>query len=342
VALEAQIVIHSPRPELRLLAGDLDASRIVQDRDAWDAELLRRGGNLLQSWQWGEFRAMHGWQVERLAGSSAAGSWMAQVLFKRSGPVSVGFIPRGPSMKGDHELIVPRMLNEFDRVAAEYRATTLIIDPNHPWELPGTFKEHGFVKWMKPLTPQANWHALALPDDDLLAGMQARKRSRVRQAIREGCVIERPAMNDETIDRFYAVYADMCRRKSLTELTRDYVANMLTALKDRSEIWFVVGDGAIKAAALMLWFGNEVTYQIGATSTADRGQAAGTYLFYEALRSFRDRGFTHLDLGNIGPRGLRDFKTCFKGTEAIFPPSMERRYNPITSFLTRRLIEHRY
>jgi lipid II:glycine glycyltransferase (peptidoglycan interpeptide bridge formation enzyme) len=342
MAREAELLSPSSRPDLRIVGTGFDPKRVVETPAAWNEALERFNGNLQQSWEWGEFRRLQGWDVERLAGSSPAGEWMVQVLFRPAGPVSAALIPRGPSLLGDHELLVPLMMKEIDRVARKHRATTLIIDPNQRWELKGSFKQHGFVKWLNPVNPPRNWHALALPDEEILAGMQSRKRRRIGQAVREGCTIERRPINDDTIDRFHFVVADTAARKNIPCFSRSYVADMVNALRDRSEIWFVVADGEPQAVSIFAWFGKEVTYQLGATSTAERGPAAGTYIIYEALRYFRDRGFTHLDMGNIAPQGLRDFKTCFPGVEVNFPPSMERRYNAVTSFLTRRVMEHRY
>jgi lipid II:glycine glycyltransferase (peptidoglycan interpeptide bridge formation enzyme) len=295
---------------------------VVRSRQAWDDALNRFHGNLQQSWNWGEFRRAQGWEIERLAGSGSAGDWMVQVLFKPVGPISAAYIPRGPSLQGNHEQLVPEMMREIDRVARDHHATTLIIDPNQRWEISGRFKNHGFVLWREPIFPRHNWHASMLPDDEILSGMQTRKRRRVGQAVREGCVIERLEISDATIDRFHDVMAETAARNHIPCFPRSYVADLVDALRDQSEIWFVTADHEPQAVAIFTWFGPEVVYQIGATSTAKRGPAAGTYIIYEALRAFRDRGFDHLDMGNIAPKGLREFKTCFPGEEVIFPPSM--------------------
>ena len=60
---------------------------------AWDAALQELGGNLLQSWRWGVFKERQGWSVTRVRGTSAAGTWQAQILFKRRLGVSLACIP---------------------------------------------------------------------------------------------------------------------------------------------------------------------------------------------------------------------------------------------------------
>src|SRR5688572_12714354 len=83
----------------------------------WNNEILPHGGHVLQSWEWGAFKQRHGWQPERISVSTAAGEGHAQVLFRRKGPVSLGYIPRGPVIAGDAEQIWPDLLKEIDKAA---------------------------------------------------------------------------------------------------------------------------------------------------------------------------------------------------------------------------------
>src|SRR4051794_10228457 len=110
----------------------------------WDEQLRSLGGNLLQSWRWGAFKERQGWSVQRLAGEHRDGFWMAQILFKSAGPFSIAYIPCGPSMSGDHTAIFPLMMAEIDAACRRARAVTLIMEPNQPFQLSGTYRQHGF------------------------------------------------------------------------------------------------------------------------------------------------------------------------------------------------------
>src|SRR5215218_7946903 len=84
---------------------DIDPiSTAVRDRDSWNDALRKLGGQLLQTWQWGEFKADYGWRPERIAVGGNEPRAMAQVLYRHRGLISIGYIPRGPAVvPGDLE-----------------------------------------------------------------------------------------------------------------------------------------------------------------------------------------------------------------------------------------------
>ena len=174
----------------------------------WDEELLRLDGNLLQSWRWGSFKERQGWAVRRVAGASRDGSWMAQILFKVAGPFTIAYIPCGPTISGDHSAVFPKMMAEIDAACRRARAVTIIMEPNQHFQLPGTFRQHGFVQWMNPFQPRATISIPVTDDESMLAAMHHKTRYHVRLAGRQGIVAE-PRPVNRAIDRRFSQTA--CR-----------------------------------------------------------------------------------------------------------------------------------
>ncbi|HEY8446652.1 MAG TPA: peptidoglycan bridge formation glycyltransferase FemA/FemB family protein [Thermomicrobiales bacterium] len=323
-------VVRSAGPAITTLSG-------VE----WDRELERLGGNLLQSWRWGEFKQRQGWHVERIAGRGQDGAWMAQVLLKRFGPISIAYVPCGPTLEGDHQAIFPDLLAALDEVCRANGAVTLVMEPNQRFALPGTYKQHGLVKWMRPIQPRQTLQIPTLDDDALLAGMHHKKRYHVRLAIRQGITVKAVPADSEAISTFYDMYVQTTRRQGIACLHHAFFTDLAATFGQDATVFFAMADGAPAAAAFCLRFGPEATYLSAASAPERRGQAAGAYLIYEIVRYYRDRGCAQVDLGNVQPEGLRNFKTGFGGNISIFPAPMERRYRPVASWLVRRVVASR-
>lgn len=80
----------------------------------WDEAVLAGGGHFLQSWRWGEFKSRFGWELERVSVSSGSRVALAQLLFQQRGPVSVGYVPRGPVLPDDDPELTRALLHQID------------------------------------------------------------------------------------------------------------------------------------------------------------------------------------------------------------------------------------
>jgi lipid II:glycine glycyltransferase (peptidoglycan interpeptide bridge formation enzyme) len=106
-------------------------------------------------------------------------------------------------------------------------------------------------------------------------------------------------------------------------------------------------------------FGSEAIYMYGASSSEHRGHGAAFLLQFEAMRWAREAGCAKYDLWGIPMvdpttmtdtgttlagtkgddwRGLYRFKTGFGGEIVTYPPTLERRYSVLGSFVARRLL----
>jgi lipid II:glycine glycyltransferase (peptidoglycan interpeptide bridge formation enzyme) len=306
---------------------------------AWDAALQELGGNLLQSWRWGAFKELQGWTVARLHGCSAAGKWQAQVLFKRMAAVSLAYIPCGPTMSGNHAAIFPEMMKEIDAACREMRAISLIMEPNQRFELEGTFKQHGFVRWMEPIQPRETMSVPIHDDETMLARMHHKTRYHVRLAQRHGVVTEPRPADPAAIKQFHELHAETAARSPISDLPIDYFTDLLAAFDDRATLVFSIADGIPASGALLARFGKETSYLFAGSSKETRGQGAGAAMVFRCLQWARENGSDVLDMGGVvnAPK-LRAFKAGCGAYDNFYPMPMERRYSPLLSFGARRVL----
>ena len=328
--------------------------------DSWDQHLGALDGHLLQSWRWGAFKQHHGWCASRLRVIDPAGEAMAQVLYRFKGPVSVGYIPRGPAMYGDPAILWPLLLTQIDASARKNRAIMTIIELNEPLGLTGSFKEAGVVRG--PTHPQPGRTVkLPLADDDaMLKQMHQKTRYNVRLAQRRGVDIEQHRADPEAIEAFYGLMQDTAHRNEFGIHSREYYEDFLRIFGDDAVLLFArVDDGALAAVLVAACFGNEAIYMYGASSTQHRAHGAAFLLQFEAMRWGRDRGCKTYDLWGIPDqdpekvisdnqsaiagtkgddwRGLYRFKTGFGGEIVTYPSTLERRHVPVFPWLAHKL-----
>ena len=98
----------------------------------WDALIAHDPrGHLLQTWAWGELKAGFGWSPLRVVveqdGAAAAA---AQVLYRRAGPWTIGYLPKGPAVMTAEEAATDALWAAVHRVSRQRRALLLKVSPN--------------------------------------------------------------------------------------------------------------------------------------------------------------------------------------------------------------------
>ena len=335
----------SPRP---------DAEQVV-----WDAQVAAASGRLLQSWRWGAFKERHGWRAERIRVETADGAGLAQVLFKHRGPVSVGYLPRGPVLAAPDGELARRLFRAVDEVAVRHGALCLIVEPEAPLPFTGRYRDAGFVRGPEHIQPERTVKVPLLDDEGLLAQMHPKMRYNVRLAQRRGVVARRAEPDASGLSTFHGLMADTAARNAYAIHAPDYYGDFLRLFGDDAVLLFAVIDGLPVATVIAARFGDEAQYMYGASSTRHRAHGAGFFLQFEAMRWARERGCRRYDLWGIPAkdppstedaggerlagtrgddwRGLYEFKVRFGGEVVSYPPALERRYRPLLATLARRL-----
>lgn len=315
---------------------------------------------MLQSWRWGDFKYRHGWEPERVLVDNADGTAMAQVLFRAKGPVSIGYIPRGPVLSGNAEALWRELWRAIDDIGRRRRAIGVIVEPDAPLPLTGTYRDAGMVKGPAPVQPSRTVKVPLLDDDELLAQMHQKTRYNIRLASRRGVEFRRLPVTPDSVASFYGIMQDTARRNEFAVHSIDYYADFLDVFGDDALLLGAWNDeDTLTAVLIAAVFGTEGIYMYGASSTTHRAHGAGAAVQFQAMRWARERGATSYDLWGIPDkdpesvaaagsnqiagtkgedwRGLYRFKTGFGGEIVSYPPSLERRYVPLLPGIARRL-----
>lgn len=325
-------------------------------RAAWDRDLLKLNGHLLQSSRWGRLKERHGWSAERIQVCNRAGVGMAQVLFKARGPVSYGYIPRGPALSAANAALAQTLFTAIDDVCRRHRALGLIVEPDRPLPLLGRYSDWGFVRGPAAIQPERTVKVPLGSDEALMAQMHAKTRYNVRMALRRG-VTTRQATREE-VAIFYDLLLDTAGRNAFAVHSLDYYRDVVELFGDDAVLMFAVVEETPVAGAIVARFGDEAIYMYGASSTKLRAHGAAFYLQYELMRWARERGSSRYDMWGIPPhdpdtsvaesgvklasshgddlRGLYEFKVRFGGEQVRYPPLLERRYHPLLGAVARR------
>ena len=324
----------------------------------WDATLSSIGGHLLQSWRWGEFKSRHGWQVERVATEGAEVRGMAQILFRRRGPFSLGYVPRGPAINSDDQDLGSELIDLVDHACKRRRCLNVIIEPDGSLPFTGTYRQHGFVRGPDHFQPARTVKVPLLDDEALLAQMHQKTRYSVRLAERRDVAIRAARPDEDAVGDFYRLLLETSNRNQFGIHGIDYYRDFLQTFEETAVLLFAYIDDKPAAALIAARFACEAIYMYGASSSSNRGHGAAFALQFEAMRWARGHGCTSYDLWGIPAqdppstetktdrvaatrgedwRGLHKFKTGFGGRIVSPPPTLERRYHPILSFVARRL-----
>lgn len=328
--------------------------------ETWNAALVEHGGHLLQSWEWGNFKSRFGWQPERIHVRTPDGDGFAQILFRAKGPVSVGYVPRGPLMTGEPNAIWPALRAEIDRVARRHRAISVILEPDVETGLTMTHHEAKLVPGPTHIQPARTVKVPLIDDEALLKQMHQKTRYSVRLAVRRGVEVQVKAPDDtDALKQFYAMMLDTAERNEFSVHSYEYYEDFLKTFGDKAFFAMAISEGHVASAVISAAFGDEATYMYGASSTEHRGHGAAFLLQFEAMKWGRELGCKRYDLWGIPKedpssvrsddnkaiagskgddwRGIYRFKVGFGGDIVSYPDTLERRYVPLLPELARRL-----
>lgn len=345
------------RPEVA--SSQRPSQSIESDRAVWNEALARLDGHLLQTWEWGDFKQEQGWQPERIVIGEGEPRALAQVLYRHKGPVSIGYIPRGPAVAPDDLEAAKLLLKEIDRRSRSHRALSLVIECDRPTAGFTDGAIGGIGIGPERIQPGRTVKVALADDAALLAGMHQKTRYSVRLADRKGVVVDQHTAGDQqALDDFYSMLEETSTRNEFAIHTRAYYESFLQHFADRSVLLIARVEDHPAAGLIVATFGRDAIYMYGASDTRFRALGAAFNLQYRAMQWGREQSASEYDLWGIPEvdppkdnehqdhvpatkgddwRGLYRFKTGFGGAIVSYPAVVQRTYHAKMSRIAERI-----
>lgn len=142
-----------------------------------------------------------------------------------------------------------------------------------------------YVTFRKALDPDVEANMMAIP---------RKQRAMVRKGIKNGLV----SHVDDSVDRFFALYADNVLRHGTPALPKRFFETLNRTFGDDCEVMTVTtADGEPLSSVLSFYFRDEVLPYYAGDDFAARGLAANDFKYWELMRRACERGYRIFDYG---------------------------------------------
>ncbi len=295
----------------------------VQDRGEWASALAGLpAAHVLQTWEWGEFKAGYGWVPERIVWRSPDGrpAAAAQVLARTLRMPAIGlrrsvlYAPRGPVLDWSVPGVAETVLRDLHSLAQRAGVIQVKIDPDLPVgygppesddaepdttgeRIAGLLPALGFHPSPEQVQFRNTFVIDLRPEEGrLLAQMKQKTRYNVRLAERHGVHV-RPGAADD-IPLLYQMYAETSLRDGFVIRPPAYYQDvwgrfMLAGL---AQPLLAEVDGQPVAALIVYRCGPRAWYLYGMSRDLHRDKMPNYLLQWEAMRWSKAAGCTEYDL----------------------------------------------
>jgi peptidoglycan pentaglycine glycine transferase (the first glycine) len=297
--------------------------RPVAQRSEWNAALAALpNAHLLQSWEWGEFKAGYGWEPERLLWCTPDDkpAAAAQVLARRMRAPGLGFsrsvlyVPRGPVLDWRRVELADQVLRELRELSARPGILQIKIDPDVPvgYGLPDSAEAEedpvGCALMQRlpalgyrPSPEQIQFRNTFIIDlrpgeDRLLASMKQKTRYNIRLAERHGVKVRAPGADD--LPALYQMYAETSVRDRFVIRSADYYQDVWGRFLQAglAQPFLAEVEGQSVAALIVYRFAKRAWYLYGMSRDLHRDRMPSYLLQWEAIRWSKAAGCTQYDL----------------------------------------------
>jgi lipid II:glycine glycyltransferase (peptidoglycan interpeptide bridge formation enzyme) len=276
----------------------------VDDREMWTQTLLRLPQpHVLQSWEWGAFKARHGWSAEHWLWQAADGSPRAAALLLRRLsrlPWSILYVPKGPIFDHTDAPAWEAVLAHLEQTARQQRAIQVKIDPDVPADDAAVIQRLLKRGW-RPSAEQIQFRNtltldLTRSEGELLEAMKSKWRYNIRLAGRKGVAVRPGALAD--LPLLYEMYRETALRDAFVIRPQAYYQDAWGSFIQAglAQPFIAEVEGQAAAMLILFRFGDRAWYMYGASRDQHRDKMPNHLLQWEALRWARAQGCAVYDL----------------------------------------------
>jgi peptidoglycan pentaglycine glycine transferase (the first glycine) len=257
----------------------------------------------LQLHGWGELKSRFGWCSESVTVADAAGMPIAgaQLLYRRFGPLTLAYAPRGPLTDWSDRGLTTHLLEIVRCAAARHGAAVLKIEP----ELLDTpanralLTSNGFRPSAHTIQPPSTILLdISGEEASILQRMKSKWRYNIRLAERKGVTVRTAARGDLPI--IHQLLQTTAVRDSFAVHSASYYAAAFDLLTPTNATFLLADyDGEPLAVLVVAVCGRNAVYLWGASSDRERNRMPNHALQWGAIRWARSQGATQYDLWGI-------------------------------------------
>jgi FemAB-related protein (PEP-CTERM system-associated) len=154
-----------------------------------------------------------------------------------------------------------------------------------------------YATFRKDLDPDPERNMLAVP---------RKQRAMIRKGIKNQLTAER----DDSVERFFPIYAESVRNLGTPVLPKAYFRGLVETFGDACEVTTVSDQGAPVSGVISFFFRDQVLPYYGGGVPTARALAAFDFMYWQVMRDACERGYRVYDFGRSkSGTGSFDFKT---------------------------------
>jgi lipid II:glycine glycyltransferase (peptidoglycan interpeptide bridge formation enzyme) len=309
--------------------------RFIGDPEQWNTLISGLPNtHILQTWEWGAFKAKYGWQSFPFIWEDSVSSinvnlnvQAAAMILKRIIPIkgfssrsSILYIPKGPLMDWDNRKLRERVLDDLESFAKEQESIFIKMDPEllMGTGIPGTSDCQDSITGLeaKKELDKRHWTFskeqiqfrntvmidLTQSDDLIRSKFKQKTRYNINLAIRKGISVRRGTIDD--LPLLYRMYAETSNRDGFIIRDENYYLQVwnsfMTKPSSRNSPFAVPliaeFEGKPVAAVFVFCFSTKAYYLYGMSGENHREKMPNYLLQWEAIKLAKEFGCTEYDL----------------------------------------------
>jgi peptidoglycan pentaglycine glycine transferase (the first glycine) len=318
-----------------------------KDRTAWDDFVAsQKDSQILQSYEWGEFKSKLGWDHFVVAVEDAGQIKAGMSVLSRKLPIlkkNIFYAPRGPVVPFSDTGSINALIDGVCVEAALRNAIALKIDPEID-DKDGTaidiLKNKGFIRQHKQVQPRTTYFLdLTKGLDELLMSFEEKTRYNIRLAEKKGVKV-REDSTQGGIEVFYKIYRETSKRDVFLIHPQSYYMKLKECLIDRglANVFIAEYQGIPVASLFAFRFGDRVWYMYGASINDYRNVMPNHALHWHLIKWAKEKGLKVYDLWGIPSSpdekhplyGVYRFKKGFNGAVRAWIGAYDLPFEPIS------------
>jgi lipid II:glycine glycyltransferase (peptidoglycan interpeptide bridge formation enzyme) len=319
----------------------------------WDQFLLRTpGGHHIQSALWAEVKSATSWKplrvVVRHEGTIVAG---IQTLLRRIGLWHVAYAGGGPVFGTEDPEVRRLLLDRLLKEARKRRVLYMVVQPvREDPEFSVRLTKAGFWRSGAELISKATILLdITKSEEELLADLRKRHRSRIRHASREGVKVFECGPAD--LPTVYSLMQDRAQRKGFPVDSLQTFQGLWNVMQPggHMHVTLAEADGEISATLIALGWGDTVYWKRGGWNGKHGHLGVNEAQHWESILWAKHQGYRRVDLEGIDYECAREvlfgekasydiskspnfFKLGFGGSLVLNPEAREYVFPPLLRY----------